>query len=114
MANSVGRSRNGFFSLGTQAQLRAHETDPFTSFRAARLPRRRYLVTGCAGFIGSHLTQALMARGCSVLGVDCFTDNYARAIKEGDLRRSSVGGDVEFHERDLADAALEQQYATVT
>ncbi len=107
MANSVGRSRNGFFSLGTQAQLRAHETDPFTSFRAARLPRRRYLVTGCAGFIGSHLTQALAARGCSVLGVDRFTDNYARAIKEGNLRRSSVGGDVEFHERDLADAALE-------
>ena len=107
MANSAGRSRNTFFSLGTQAQLRAHETDPFTSFRAARLPRRRYLVTGCAGFIGSQLTQVLAASGCSVVGVDCFTDNYPRAVKEGNIHRSSVGGDVEFQERDLAEAAPE-------
>jgi UDP-glucuronate 4-epimerase len=107
LANSAGRSRNSFFSLGTQAQLRAHETDPFTSFRAARLPRRRYLVTGCAGFIGSQLTQVLAASGCSVVGVDCFTDTYPRAVKEGNIQRSSVGGDVEFHERDLAEAALD-------
>jgi nucleoside-diphosphate-sugar epimerase len=33
-------------------------------------PGRRYLVMGCAGFIGSHLTQALTARGCAVVGVD--------------------------------------------
>ena len=66
-----------------------------TSSRAAR------------GSSGRTLTQALTARGCSVVGVDRFSDNYARAIKEGNLRRSSVGGDVEFHERDLAEAALE-------
>ena len=113
MATSAGRNRGAFFSVGTQAQLRAHETDPFTSFRAVRLPRRRYLVTGCAGFIGSHLTQALTERGCSVIGVDCFSDNYARAIKEGNLRQSSVGGGVEFHERDLAEADLEPLFEGV-
>ena len=39
-------------------------------------PWRRALVTGCAGFIGSHLTESLLADGHSVLGVDCFNDNY--------------------------------------
>ena len=39
----------------------------------------RALVTGCAGFIGSHLTESLLADGHAVLGVDCFNDNYRRA-----------------------------------
>jgi len=34
---------------------------------------RRALVTGCAGFIGSHLSEALIDAGWEVLGVDCFT-----------------------------------------
>jgi UDP-glucuronate 4-epimerase len=66
-------------------------------------PGRCYLVTGCAGFIGSHLTQALSAHGCSVLGVDAFTDNYARAIKERNLDRCRQTGDVRFAEVDLAE-----------
>jgi UDP-glucuronate 4-epimerase len=41
----------------------------------------RVLVTGCAGFIGSHLTDALLARGDQVIGVDCFNDNYQRPQK---------------------------------
>ena len=43
------------------------------------------LVTGVAGFIGSNLSKALVARGDSVVGIDCFTDYYAREIKEGNL-----------------------------
>jgi nucleoside-diphosphate-sugar epimerase len=39
------------------------------------------LVTGCAGFIGSHLTESLLADGHQVVGVDCFNDNYGRARK---------------------------------
>jgi UDP-glucuronate 4-epimerase len=46
------------------------------------------VVTGCAGFIGSHLTESLLADGHSVLGVDCFNDNYARADKYANLRRA--------------------------
>jgi len=43
------------------------------------------LVTGVAGFIGSHLAESLLDTGATVVGVDCFTDYYARAIKEGNL-----------------------------
>jgi UDP-glucuronate 4-epimerase len=69
-------------------------------------PGRCYLVTGCAGFIGSHLTQALGAQGCSVLGVDAFTDNYPRAIKERNLDRCRQTGDVRFAELDLAEEPI--------
>jgi UDP-glucuronate 4-epimerase len=69
--------------------------------------RGRFLVTGCAGFIGSHLTQALTSRGCSVVGVDTFTDNYPRAIKERNLAQSRQGGDVHFVNLDLAVEPLE-------
>jgi UDP-glucuronate 4-epimerase len=69
-------------------------------------PGRRYLVTGCAGFIGSHLTQALGARGCSVVGVDAFTDNYSRSLKERNLAYC-LEGDVRFTELDLAEAPVE-------
>lgn len=43
------------------------------------------LVTGSAGFIGSHLAEALLARGADVVGLDCFTDYYPREIKTGNL-----------------------------
>lgn len=43
------------------------------------------LVTGAAGFIGSHISEALIDRGHEVVGIDCFTDYYARAIKESNL-----------------------------
>ena len=70
-------------------------------------PGRRYLVTGCAGFIASHLTQALTARGCSVVGVDAFRDNYSRSIKERNLEQCLAGGGVSFIELDLADEPIE-------
>jgi UDP-glucose 4-epimerase len=43
------------------------------------------LITGAAGFIGSHLTTALLDRGARVTGLDCFTDYYPRFIKEMNL-----------------------------
>ncbi|HZO62485.1 MAG TPA: NAD-dependent epimerase/dehydratase family protein [Gaiellaceae bacterium] len=42
----------------------------------------RYVVTGAAGFIGSHLAESLLAAGHDVVAVDCFTDYYDAAVKE--------------------------------
>ena len=42
----------------------------------------RYVVTGAAGFIGSHLVEALQAEGHEPVAVDCFTDYYDPALKE--------------------------------
>jgi nucleoside-diphosphate-sugar epimerase len=42
----------------------------------------RYVVTGAAGFIGSHLTEALLAGGHDVAAVDSFTDYYEPLLKE--------------------------------
>jgi UDP-glucuronate 4-epimerase len=50
----------------------------------------RYVVTGAAGFIGSHLAEALRARGDEVVGVDCFTDYYDSREKEDNARGLDV------------------------
>jgi UDP-glucose 4-epimerase len=43
------------------------------------------LVTGAAGFIGSHLAEELVRQGWTVVGLDSYTDYYARALVSGDL-----------------------------
>jgi nucleoside-diphosphate-sugar epimerase len=45
------------------------------------------VVTGCAGFIGSHVAEGLIDRGDRVLGIDSFDDYYAGAMKEANLAR---------------------------
>jgi UDP-glucuronate 4-epimerase len=61
----------------------------------------RYLVTGAAGFIGSHLVERLAADGHAVVALDCFTDYYDPALKE----RNAAGFDVV--RLDLAEDALD-------
>ena len=66
----------------------------------------RALVTGCAGFIGSHLVEALLADGVEVLGVDCFNANYRRAEKEANLARALDHDAFRFVAADLAEAEV--------
>lgn len=67
----------------------------------------RIVVTGAAGFIGSHLSEALVAAGHEVVGVDAFTDYYARADKEDNLAALSTMQRFTLVEADLRTAALE-------
>jgi nucleoside-diphosphate-sugar epimerase len=69
-------------------------------------PGELYLVTGAAGFIGSHLTCALTALGCRVLGIDAFRDNYSLAAKRRNLEVCFASGGVGFAELDLATVNL--------
>lgn len=59
------------------------------------------LVTGAAGFIGSHLSEALTARGDTVVGIDNFDPFYSRAEKERNLRRLRKHPAFTFYEADL-------------
>jgi nucleoside-diphosphate-sugar epimerase len=64
------------------------------------------LVTGAAGFIGSHLSAALLDRGAKVVGLDCFTDYYPRAIKEANLEVNRTRDGFSFVEARIQDADL--------
>jgi nucleoside-diphosphate-sugar epimerase len=66
----------------------------------------RYVVTGAAGFIGSHLVAALLDRSDDVVGIDAFTDYYPRELKEANLARGEARRGFEFLELDLAEADL--------
>jgi nucleoside-diphosphate-sugar epimerase len=66
----------------------------------------KVVVTGAAGFIGSHLTEALLAGGNDVVGIDCFTDYYQRDRKEKNLEASRGHARFSFEELDLVDDDL--------
>jgi UDP-glucuronate 4-epimerase len=73
----------------------------------ALAPSRRALVTGCAGFLGSQLSERLLDAGCEVVGVDCFRAYYARARKERNVARLRDEERFALHELDLARAPLD-------
>jgi UDP-glucuronate 4-epimerase len=65
------------------------------------------LLTGAAGFIGSHVACALLARGVEVVGLDNFDPFYPRPLKDANLQAvAAAGGRFTFVEGDLCDAPL--------
>jgi nucleoside-diphosphate-sugar epimerase len=72
------------------------------------------LVTGAAGFCGSTLATALTDRGAEVTGLDCFTDYYAREVKEGNLEDLRRRPNFQFVEGPLQDVDLDPLLDGVT
>src|SRR5215217_2836123 len=67
----------------------------------------RAVVTGCAGFIGSHLAQSLLDEGAEVTGVDCFADCYSTELKRRNLEPLRDWHAFRFIEADLSKDPLE-------
>jgi len=80
--------------------------------------KRMILVTGAAGFIGSHVAKALLARGDAVLGVDNINDYYDIALKEARLARLKTDKAFQFRKLDISDhdamLALAREFHGIT
>ncbi len=74
------------------------------------------LVTGCAGFIGSHVCDLLLNKGFNVIGVDNFDPFYNRAVKESNLAKFKTHPAFSFYEIDITaglDAIKEENIKAV-
>jgi len=63
-------------------------------------------VTGAAGFIGSHVCEALLSRGWTVRGLDCFDDFYDPGVKRHNLEQCRGNPGFSLVEGDIRDAAI--------
>ncbi len=63
----------------------------------------KYIVTGAAGFIGSHLSERLISEGESVIGIDCFRDYYSPELKRANISSLLDNPRFALLEQDLSD-----------
>jgi nucleoside-diphosphate-sugar epimerase len=71
---------------------------------------KRYVVTGCAGFIGANVTRLLLAAGHQVLGLDNVNDTYDPRLKTWRLAALKRETSFEFHALDIADRSLVREF----
>jgi UDP-glucuronate 4-epimerase len=76
------------------------------AFDFEEIPQMAILVTGGAGFIGSHLVERLAARGERVVVIDDFNDYYSVRLKRANAALVASAGDVSVREGDIRDAAF--------
>lgn len=69
------------------------------------------VVTGCAGFIGAHLSERLVASGWNVLGIDAIRPYYSPAEKRAALEHLVCHSRFEFIEADIVEAPLRDLFA---
>ncbi len=67
------------------------------------MPKRRVLITGAAGFIGSHLCERLLSDDCEVIGVDNFDDFYDPQIKRQNIEDCLKNDSFQLIEADIRD-----------
>ena len=72
----------------------------------------RSVVTGAAGFVGSHLSERLLSLNHEVVGVDCFTDSYDRRLKEANLAMVRDEARFRLVENDLLSLDLDSLLAS--
>lgn len=65
------------------------------------------IVTGVAGFIGSHLAERLIKKNYKVIGIDCYTDYYSKKIKKDNLKNCFKSKNFIFLEKDIMNLNLE-------
>ena len=70
----------------------------------------RSVVTGAAGFVGSHLCEHLLSQGDEVVGIDSFTDYYDPSVKERNLQSVLDHDGFTLHRADLLDAPLPELF----
>jgi UDP-glucuronate 4-epimerase len=71
----------------------------------------KILVTGTAGFIGSHLANKLLARGDEVVGLDCINDYYDISVKYGRLERAGINKDhIEYNKITRSETQANYQF----
>ena len=72
---------------------------------------KRVLVTGAAGFIGYHLSEKLLDRGDSVVGIDNLNDYYDVGLKKARLRRLEECEGFSFHKIDISNTEAVEHLA---
>ena len=67
---------------------------------------RKVLVTGAAGFIGSHLAERLIQLGYQVVGLDNFDDYYSPIMKWNNISALNKTDNFELEQGDIRDESL--------